>query len=56
MIAGVVLDGFGEELNGFLVTLGLEGLVPLVLEFGGELYVAHKRYNSRILLQSVYKC
>ena len=41
MIVGILLNGLGEELDGFFVALRFEGLVPLVLELGGKLDVAH---------------
>jgi hypothetical protein len=41
VIVGIALDGLGEELDGFFVTLGLEGLVSFVLVFGRLL--THKK-------------
>lgn len=35
MVFGVEFDGFGEVLDGLGVAFGFEGLVALVLEFGG---------------------
>jgi hypothetical protein len=38
-----MLDGFCKQLNRFLVALPFESLVAFVLEFSGELDVAHKK-------------
>lgn len=43
MIVGVELDGLSEELDCFLVSMGLEGLISFVFEFDCLLF-GHKIY------------
>lgn len=41
VIVGIVLNGFGKQLNGLFVTLRLKGLVAFVFKLCGKLGVAH---------------
>ena len=41
VVIRIALDGFGEELDGLFIALSLEGLIALILELGGLLWIAH---------------
>ena len=54
MVVRVELDGFGEVFNSFWVAMCFKGFIAFILEFEGNLLIAHEKdIISRTLFKDI---